>query len=236
MNLLNKIIINSSRYLFFVLLFPLCSGLQAQNINNVSTTNKLNNTELKIYKTISFGEKISLGKIDDSIIWTISLVDTNDNIVLHGGEINSHIFLTPGIYKITHNEMKSTSEDGCNHISFPKVMIINVSPIKMEFDFSTIIINKTLEGGIDMEGAELSLNIKLISFTNDSILFSNGKIESAGVGTTIKGQLINAVTLKPGDNKVVYKLQGSAAKDTFIMLDFFDINDQVQSYYIPTKL
>jgi hypothetical protein len=236
MNRLFKLIINNSRYLFFVFLFPLYSDLQAQSLNNVSTNNDLNKVEQKIYRTIPFGEKINLGKIDDSIIWTISLVDTYDNLVLSGGQMNNHIFETPGIYKITHSEIKTTSDKECNHLAYPKVIIIKVSPIKMEFDFSTLTINKTIEGGVDIEGTELSLNVNLKSYTNESILFSNGKIESAGVGSTIKGQLINALTLKPGINKVVYKLQGSASKDTFIMLDFIDINEQVQSYYYPTKL
>lgn len=236
MNQLFKLIINNSKYLFFVFLFSLFSSLQAQSLNNFSTNNDLNKVEQKIYRTIPFGEKINLGKIDDSIIWTISLVDTYDNLVLRGGQMNNHIFETPGIYKITHSEVKTSSDNECNHIAYPKVMIIQVSPIKMEFDFSTLIINKTIEGGVDIEGAELSLNVNLKSYTNESILFSNGKIESAGIGSTIKGQLTNALTLKPGINKVVYKLQGSASKDTFIMLDFFDINEQVQSYYYPTKL
>ena len=60
---------------------------------------------------------------------------------------------------------------------------------------------------------------------------------SAGIGTTITGELLaDSITLKPGINKLVYRLRGNATKDTYIMFDFFDVNEQVQSYYYPTKL
>ena len=60
---------------------------------------------------------------------------------------------------------------------------------------------------------------------------------TAGIGTTIVGKLINnSYVLFPGSNKLTYKISGSATKDTYIMFDFFDINNQVQSYYYPTKL
>lgn len=221
---------------FFFILFSITFSINAQNLNYDSKLITSDISSLKPYKTISFGEKINLGKIENAITWTISSVGSNDKAILNGEEINNYKFEIPGNYEISYTDSKLHLENECNHISYPKVMIIKVSPIKMEFDFSTLSISKTIEGGLDMEGSELSLIVNFKSYTNDSISFSNGKIESAGVGTTIKGQLTNTVTLKPGNNKVVYKLKGSASKDTFIMLDFFDINEQVQSYYYPTKL
>lgn len=236
MNLLFKIIINNTRYLFFVCLFSVVSDLQGQNLINVSSKTELNGVNEKPHKSISFGGKINLGKMEHPIAWTVSSFDSNNEVLLNGEEINNYVFETPGTYKITSRENKSISENECNHASFPESFIIKVSPTQMVFDFSTLIFNKALEGGVNVDNTTLSLNVNLKTFTNEPVPFSEGKIQSAGIGTTIKGQLLNAVILKPGNNKVNYKLSGAASKDTYIMFDFFDVNEQVQTYYYPTKL
>ena len=224
------------RFSLFVFLFFVTSALQSQNLINVSDNTRLDSTNEKPYKSISFGGKINLGKIEHPLVWTVLSVDSNNQVVLNGDDINSYVFETPGTYQITSTENKSTSENECNHASFPESFIVKVSPIQMVFDFSTLTFDKALEGGVNVENTTLSLNVNLKTFTNESVPFSEGKIQSAGIGTTIKGQLLNAVILKPGNNKVNYKLSGAASKDTYIMLDFFDVNEQVQSYYYPTKL
>jgi hypothetical protein len=237
MNQSFKVLIKITRYSLFVFLFSITSALQAQNLINVSTKTELNGINEKPYKLISFGEKINFGKIQHPIVWTVLSVDSNSQVVLNGQEINNYVFETPGIYQITTLESKSPSDNECNHSSFPESFLIKVSPIQMVFDFSTLTFNKALEGGVNLENTTLSLNVNLKSYTNEPVVFSKAKVIAAGVGTTISGQLVNDdQTLNVGSNKLVYKLTGSATKDSYIMLDFFDLNDQVQSYSYPTKL
>ena len=224
------------RHFFFVLILLTTSIVQGQELSTLSSENESRTLNQNPYKTISFGGKINLGKMQHPIAWTVSSFDSNNEVLLNGEEINNYVFETPGTYKITSRENKSISENECNHASFPESFIIKVSPTQMVFDFSTLIFNKALEGGVNVDNTTLSLNVNLKTFTNEPVPFSEGKIQSAGIGTTIKGQLLNAVILKPGNNKVNYKLSGAASKDTYIMFDFFDVNEQVQSYYYPTKL
>ena len=224
--------IKTIRFLFFALVFLMTPAVQGQELSKAS----LITLSQEPFKTISFDEKINFGKIENSIFWTILNMDSNKKSSLIGNEINNFIFETPGTYQITFNENKTILEGECNHTDFPEVMLIKVSPYKMDFDFSTIQFSEKLVAGENIENSELTLNVSFKSFKNDSLVFSKGKIISAGIGTTINGQLLNEVTLKPGNNKVTYRLSGSASKDTYIMLDFFDINEQVQSYYYPTKL
>ena len=233
----SRILIKAMRFLFFLIIFFITLPIQGQELSKVSLNEESNASYEKPYKVISFGEKINFDKIENSVVWTISSIDSNNKYSLKGNEINNYIFETPGTYKITFHENKVTEDGECNHAIFPELIIIKVSAFKMEFDFSTIRFNKKLEPEVSIENCELSINVYLKSFTNDTVIFSNGKIVSAGIDTTIEGQLLNnTVTLFPGINKLVYQIKGTAKAGNLIMLDFFDVNNQVQSYYYPTKL
>ena len=224
------------RFLFFSLIFLMTPAVQGQELSKASLKEENITLSQEPFKTISFGEKINFGKIENSIFWTIFNMDSNKKSSLIGNEINNYTFETPGTYKITYFENKIILEGECNHTDFPEVMLIKVSPYKMDFDFSTIQFSKKLEAGVPIENCNLTIDVHLKSFSNDKVAFPNGKFVSAGIGTTINGQLLNEIILKPGTNNLTYKISGSATTDTYIMLDFFDINEQVQSYYYPTKL
>jgi hypothetical protein len=228
---------NSLSFLFFSIFLFTTLFVQSQELNDNTTKIELVNLILKPYKIISFGESINFGKIDNSIEWNVSNEATNNKISFKGNEINNYKFETPGTYKITSVESKLNPERECNHVSFPEQMIIEVSPYKMEFDFSSIKFSKKIVGGVGTEDCHLIIDANLKSYTNQKIDFTNAKIVSAGIDTTIEGQLLNnVVTLFPGKNNLVYQLKGAAKSGNFIMLDFFDINGQVHSFYYPTKL
>ena len=232
-----KTVLMRMRHFFFVFILLITSIVQGQELSTLSSENNSRTLNQNPYKTISFGGKINLGKMQHPIAWTVSSFDSNNEVLLNGEEINNYVFETPGTYKITSRENKSISENECNHASFPESFIIKVSPTQMVFDFSTLIFNKALEGGVNVDNTTLSLNVNLKTFTNEPVPFSKGKMISAGIGTTITGELLaDSITLKPGINKLVYRLRGNATKDTYIMLDFFDINNQIQTYYFQTKL
>jgi len=233
----SRIFIKTMLFLFFVFVFLISLTVQGQQSSKVSLNEELYASYENPYKIISFGEKINFGKIENSIVWTVSSNDSNKKSSLIGNEINNYIFESPGTYKITFNENKAIKDGECNHTVFPEVMLIKVSPYKMDFDFSTIQFSTKLEAGAPIENCLLTVDVHLKSFSNEKVAFQNGKFVSAGIDTTIEGQLLNnAFTLNPGINKLVYQLKGVAKSGNFIMLDFFDINGQVQSYYYPTKL
>ena len=79
---------------------------------------------------------------------------------------------------------------------------------------------------------------KLATWINyEKATFSNARLSVAGIGAAIVGSSSNdKITLTSGRHKIVYQLNGSASKETYIMFDFFDINSQTQSYYYPIKL
>ena len=237
MNQSLKVLLKKIRNSFFVFLLFITPFVQGQVLTNVSFQKEDISINQKPYKIISFGDNINFGKIENSVVWSILNIDLNTKTSLNGIEINNYIFETPGTFQITFNENKLIVFGECNHAIFPELMIIKVSPFKMDFDFSTIKFNKKLESGAPIENCQLTVDVYLKSIANEKVVFPNGKVVSAGIDTTIEGQLLgNAVTLFPGVNKLVYQLKGAAKAGNFIMLDFFDVNGQVQSYYYPTKL
>lgn len=232
-----KTVLMRMRHFFFVFILLITSIVQGQELSTLSSENNSRTLNQNPYKTISFGEKINFGKVENSILWFISFMDAEEKVTLIGNEINNYIFETPGSYQITFKENKLDIAGECNHTIFPEMMLITVSPFKMDYDFSTIQFNKNIVAGEDIENIEVTLNVSFKSFNKNSVVFSKGKMISAGIGTTITGELLaDSITLKPGINKLVYRLRGNATKDTYIMLDFFDINNQIQTYYFQTKL
>jgi hypothetical protein len=53
------------------------SNTQGQEITKSSSNDEFNSSIEKPYKVISFGEKVNFGKIENSIIWSISCNDSN---------------------------------------------------------------------------------------------------------------------------------------------------------------
>jgi hypothetical protein len=236
MNSLFQTLIKNFRYSFVGIFLVTSFATHAQSSSTISNGIAIDTQRELPTKIISFGEKINLGKMEQSIVWTISSIDLGLQLDLKGNEINNYIFEKPGTYQITFVGSNHSNEEECNHVSFPELLVVKVSPIKMIFDFDSVQFQNSIESQVANVNTTVSLNVYFKSYTNTPILFSNGKVVSAGVGTTIQGQLLQPTTLNLGNNRLVYQLEGSATKDTYIMFDFFDMNEQVQSYYYPTKL
>ena len=79
--------------------------------------------------------------------------------------------------------------------------------------------------------------INKIAGTSKNISFKKAKVVVVGIGANIIGNASNeTLILTPGKNKITYILNGKAIKESYIMFDFYDINNQIQSYYYPNKL
>jgi hypothetical protein len=205
---------------------------------NFSASNIVfNSSDDKVYKEISFGEKIDFGKIENSSSWVIINTQENIDASLNGSQINDYIFEKPGIYEISFFENKEHNKGECNHPPFQEKMIIKVSALKMRFDFSTIKFSENIVGGKELQNAEVSVEVDFESYNYENAIFSNARVFVAGLGANIIGSSPNnKITLTSGRHKIVYQLKGIASKETYIMFDFFDINGQAQSYYYPNKL
>ncbi len=183
---------------------------------------------------IAFGEAFSY-KLDDNTSWKI--INSGTSAVLNSGtgSIEKMTFSTPGNFEIEISEVISTSANDCKHGQFPHKIVIEVSPIKMIFDFATIKFSNEIIGGQSQSSNEISVDVYIESFNNEKVVFNDGKVISAGVGVNIEGALkSDGMPLKQGINHFVYTLKGQATRDTYIMFDFLDINNQTVSYTYPT--
>ncbi|WP_304198786.1 hypothetical protein [Flavobacterium alvei] len=222
---------------FFILIMVSFEGIAQTNFSKSNIV--LNSSNNQVYKVISFGEKIDFGMIENSARWTIANNKENIAVSLSGSQINDYIFEKPGIYEISFFENVEHSKGKCNHPPFQEKMIIKVNALKMTFDFSTIKFSESIVGGKELQNAEVSVEVDFKSYKNknESPVFSKARVSVAGVGATIIGSSPNdTITLTSGRQKIVYQLNGTASRETYIMFDFFDINGQAQSYYYPNKL
>ena len=112
-------------------------------------------------KIISFGETLKLGNVDQNIVASITDLNTNVSTSLRGNEISNFIFEIPGVFEVAFKDEHTHDEDECKHNSYPEVLLVKVSPYKMDFDFSTITFNKMIISGVELENIEMSINVNV---------------------------------------------------------------------------
>ncbi len=187
------------------------------------------------FKVISFGEKIDFGQLDKSVRWTVS--GQNGTKSFSGSEINNYIFEQPGTYNIRFSENKMHNENECNHPPFDENFTVEVAAVKMVFDFSKIVFSKEIQSGISCDGIEVSVPVKIITSKEAPETATIPALRGAGIGVEITGKPVSeTIKLRDGISTITYKLSGRASSPEYIMLDFFDINNQTQTYYLPKRL
>ena len=218
----------------FILSF-LIIGTLFVNPMDAKPNSKNNSQETHIeQRVISFNDKFSY-QLDENTSWSISNTKGNANLQSGIGSITDFSFPEPGTYNVEISETVSAGD--CNHGHFPNKIVVEVSPLKLAFDFSTIKFNTEIIGGQPQDNNTITVDVYFSNTKNESVEFTNGQFTSAGVGVNIEGELVNEKTiLTPGLNHLIYKLTGTATSQTFIRFDFFDINNQVVSYYPLTKI
>ena len=196
--------------------------------NNFISNNK------EPYKVISYGEKITFGTIENTANWTIT--NTKENIFanLSGNQINNYLFEKPGIYEISFSNNKMHNDKECNHPQFEEKMIVQVSAIKMTFDFSKIKFSDNIEVGRNCEGIFITVPVNVVMKENQPAKFLIPDVIVAGVGSQLIAKpVIQEILLKNGTQFLKYQLSGMANKEAYLMFDFVDINNQVQTYNHP---
>jgi hypothetical protein len=185
--------------------------------------------------SLAFGDSISK-ELDEHAVWKILTDDEGDVIASGTGSIKDYQFSNPGKYRLFVPGHTSLLEGTCEHHFETEETIIEVAPFRMKFDFSAITFSSPIVGGTELSNAEITVPATLKVFEADLPEY-NGKITSSGIGANLSGQLADGPTqLKQGLNQLTFNLSGTATKDTYIMLDFYDVNNQIHCYYFPNKL
>ena len=207
---------------FFMILFFLNTyQLQSQEFNSNSD----------FFKTISLGKNIFFGEIEDGANWKI--ISENNKLIsyLKGNEINDFHFNEPGVYTIFFYDIKKFGPNECFHPKFKDKMFIYVSPTEMLFDFSKIKFSDKIKVGKNCDDILMTLPVTINS------LSEGGKIELSNV--KVAGNDVNLIAIPLQDEIIVkngtyylsYKLSGRVNKETYLMFDFIDNNNETQTYY-----
>lgn len=186
------------------------------------------------FKTIYFGQKIDFGTIDNSVNWVVSnksggTLPAN----LKGEEINDYVFEKPGTYEVKFIEIKKHTED-CSHGAFDENMTVEVSAVKMVFDFPKIAFSEKIQKGRNSDNIIVSVPVNVSFAAGNSAKFNSPDVMVAGIGSEIIAKpLQKEIVLKEGTQILKYKLSGVAKEEAYLMFDFVDVNNQVQCYNLP---
>lgn len=220
---------------------PACSDIKRQLvcflliilfISYKSTAqNKISTENQQFYKVISYGEKIDFGNIDASVNWTITNSKSNIYTTIRGNEINDYLFQEPGEYEINFQENKKHDEDDCNHAMFAERFRIKVAPVKLSFDFSKIQFSQKLEKGRNYSDLIITVPAKITVKDNAVTKLPAPGMSVAGLGVLLTAEPVEKEIFL--DNKIQllkYKVSGILNEQTYLMFDFYDFNNQAQTY------
>lgn len=149
------------------------------------------------------------------------------------GSLLNEVINVPGDYIIELHQVYDANL--CDHDSLEEKLVVKVSGIRLEFDFSSVRLSRKITGGSN-NGIRLSIAATYSSYDNKEAIYNQGFV-AAGVGTSIVGKLKNdSILLQQGVNTLEFVLEGQATSGNYIMIDFVGINDEVQSYSLTQKI
>ena len=171
---------------------------------------------------MSYGKSLhDLGdEISAQVMWIITDMDKNEVIASGSGDaLAKYVFKKPGMYQVDINENIIHDSNSCNHKHFPEKMLVEVSPLKMDFDFKSVKVSRNIIGGQSVNDTMLSVDVRFSSYDNSDAVYKQG-FNTAGVRTSVAGKLKNGeAKLRQGKNTLEFKLEGQATKGTYIMFD-----------------
>jgi hypothetical protein len=177
---------------------------------------------------ISYGESIYLKKVEETTKFHISSISGEVN--LKGSQINDYKFETPGQYVIKIEHAKSNNVANCEHPLLPNEIQVNVSRIRIKFDGNRIEFSQPIKKGIETTGIILSIPISIETYDNKPVSLNYTSVTTAGIGTSITANLSKDYgELSVGEHIVSYSLKGMVSENTYLMFDFVDANNKVQS-------
>lgn len=219
-----EVCLDIKKHLVYFLLIILFISFKSTAQNNFSTQNQ------QFYKVISFGEKIEFGDIDSSISWTVSNSKNNINISLRGNEINDYVFDETGEYDIHFQENKK-HDDECTHPMFAERFRIKVEPVKLLFDFSKIQFSEKLEKGKNYTNLIITVPVQITTKDNLVTKLPAPGMSVAGLEVLLTAQPVEKEIILTNKVQLLkYKVSGIINRETYLMFDFYDFNNQVQTY------
>ena len=202
--------------------------------NNLSTDDQVNNI------LISFGEKLNSNIIPISDIEEYSWKITNgDSFNIHGigKQIFDVLFEIPGEYNVELNHTEKTNTKACQHNNEKIAFRLKVLEEKYELLFEELTLSNTLVGNVESKGIILSIPIIYSSYTNKAGQLEGLNMISSGVNTSIIGEVVGKDTpLQVGKNLISFSLSGKATPNTYIMFDFHNQDNLIQTYYLPNVI
>lgn len=222
--------LNSSLSFCKSILFTLTfSGTSLFAQHNENTNHKREESVITAYN-VPFSYSL-----DTYTDWEIK--NNNGELLNSGSGSIAKLFSKPGTYILyIHEKHNHNSTSSCDHVQYPSKVNITVSPLKLLFDFSTIKFSKNIQDSQSREGIVVTVNAMYNSYESKAAVYNHG-FTTAGVGTSVRGKLKGGKTiLKEGVNTLEFLLEGFITKGNNIMLDFKDINGQVQSYTLTEKI
>lgn len=190
-------------------------------------------TKSSFYKVISFDEKIQFGDVENTAKWTITNSKDNIYVSINGNQINDYVFSKVGIYEIAYSDTQKHSSE-CSHAQFENRMTIKVNPVKMTFDFTKISFSDKIQRGKNCEGIFITVPVNVVLKDTQSAVFVVPNVLVAGLGSEIIAKPVTSeVILKNGKQLLKYQLSGVATKEAYLMFDFVDTNNNIQTYNQP---
>jgi hypothetical protein len=186
-------------------------------------------------KQFSYGQALELGKLPDTIIWTIT--GSNGTVSGKGNTLNDYVFNEAGDYEISiqENAIKSAqpfeaqAEEDCTEPKWPSVIQLRVNAIKMTFYHAKLQLSADIRKGEDTRGITMSVPVTIETLVEQKLDYTYTTVNTAGIGTNIVAKLKVGTILKVGKQTLEYELSGVAEEEAYIMFDFTDINGKVQA-------
>lgn len=206
----------------FLLLLVMGTKSAAQNATGFQSN--------QFYKVVSFGQKIDFGTVDESVTWTIANSAKNIYATILGNEINNYSFEEPGEYEINFHESKKNEEE-CHHPAFAEKFKVKVEAVRLTFDFSKILFSEQIVRGRNYSDLIITVPAKITTKDNSNAKLPAPTMSVAGLGVSF--------TVEPVEKEIVignktqllkYKLSGIVNQETYLMFDFNDFHNQVQTY------
>jgi hypothetical protein len=105
----------------------------------------------------------------------------------------------------------------------------------MTFDFSKILFSDKIRRGSNCDQIFVTVAVNVEMKDMQTALFVVPDVMVAGVGSEIIAKPVTPeVILKNGKQLLRYQLSGVATKEAYLMFDFVDNNNNIQTYYQPT--
>lgn len=225
--------LRSLRVFIFYFFVPILVGFSQSHVWGQDNTNQ-NSSSIQIY----FGERLtSISDLPHSeVTFELTHVETGVKEVGDIQSLKAFIFNVPGEYQLILTPVLNHQQsDACDHDHKSVEMKIHVLDYRLEYDFSQAKFTRSLQGGVAMDGAEMIIPAKLVTYTVSSPAISIS-MRSSGIGADLEGKLSRIVTVSNELVNLHFFLEGQLQSGTFVMFDFTDEKGVTKTYYYESQI